>query len=586
MSKLKSNLILLCFLLVCQTAFSQNASKSGGEVFAEIPTLHCLGFRWPILGDLNKNAVIKVSYKESKSPTWKEGFPLLRTIPNPHKDNRSNVHTVKGGWMFAGSIFGLTPNTEYDVKLILTDPDGGNEIKQLKLKTWEEPVAPKGLKVVYVSPGEKGGDGSMANPYLGTSEIGKAVTEGTMVMFKPGVYKPFSIANSGTLEKPIIYMVNGKGEVVFDGGGNEEKKGSIIHFEGKKHLWFENLTFKGMSYALNGNASSHIVVRGCTFKNVQKGFNAQNGGYQTSQRFFVVDNTFIGSTVWPRTKGIESLCLTYLSGSGHIIAYNKITNTGDAVHGTGHGSWSACDIYNNDMNICTDDGIETDHCEFNIRVWNNRMVNVAHGITSQPSRGGPVYIFRNVIYNATYSPFKLHNHTTGVYLFHNTCFKKTNGFNIHPADETVTNVISRNNLFMCASGMGLDVGTSNVKLQDFDNDGFGGFNKFARWNGSKVFSSIKDALASKEIYFKTGAIEVASANCFMTNLQAPKDENKIYSSQEIDCRLAPNSGAIDKGQVLPNFNDNFTGKAPDLGAIELGSPLPAYGPRPKTSTLK
>jgi hypothetical protein len=26
-------------------------------------------------------------------------------------------------------------------------------------------------------------------------------------------------------------------------------------------------------------------------------------------------------------------------------------------------------------------------------------------------------------------------------------------------------------------------------------------------------------------------------------------------------------------------NDNFTGKAPDLGALEVGMPLPIYGPR-------
>jgi hypothetical protein len=31
--------------------------------------------------------------------------------------------------------------------------------------------------------------------------------------------------------------------------------------------------------------------------------------------------------------------------------------------------------------------------------------------------------------------------------------------------------------------------------------------------------------------------------------------------------------------VLPNVNDGFSGKAPDLGALELGQQLPVYGPR-------
>jgi len=32
--------------------------------------------------------------------------------------------------------------------------------------------------------------------------------------------------------------------------------------------------------------------------------------------------------------------------------------------------------------------------------------------------------------------------------------------------------------------------------------------------------------------------------------------------------------------VIPNVTDNFTGSAPDLGALETGVALPHYGPRP------
>ena len=43
--------------------------------------------------------------------------------------------------------------------------------------------------------------------------------------------------------------------------------------------------------------------------------------------------------------------------------------------------------------------------------------------------------------------------------------------------------------------------------------------------------------------------------------------------------MKPGSAAIDRGVVLPNINDGFAGKAPDLGALEAGQPLPIYGPR-------
>jgi hypothetical protein len=43
--------------------------------------------------------------------------------------------------------------------------------------------------------------------------------------------------------------------------------------------------------------------------------------------------------------------------------------------------------------------------------------------------------------------------------------------------------------------------------------------------------------------------------------------------------LKPGSKAVDAGVVLPTINDGFTGKAPDLGALEQGKPEPHYGPR-------
>jgi len=48
-----------------------------------------------------------------------------------------------------------------------------------------------------------------------------------------------------------------------------------------------------------------------------------------------------------------------------------------------------------------------------------------------------------------------------------------------------------------------------------------------------------------------------------------------------DLRLKSGSAAVDAGQSLPNVNDGFGGKATDLGAYELGSPMPHYGPRPR-----
>ncbi|PCJ57077.1 MAG: hypothetical protein COA79_17255 [Planctomycetota bacterium] len=583
---MKTKNILATFLILMTTQFclADNATKSGGNVFKETPTIHCLGVRWAILGDANKNATIHVNYRKKGKQEWLKGYPLFRTRPNPHNSNRSRIHTVKGGWMFAGSILGLEEDTEYEVKLRLEDPDGGKVSKQLTMKTWKEPTEPKGMVTKYVIPGDGGGTGTKADPFKGSTAAVATAAPGNLFQFAKGSYSKFSVKANGTEQKPIIFRGPTTGEANIDGGGSSNPKVkprvSVIRIKDRKHLWFENLSIRNGFYAINGNSSSNIVVRRCKFRNVAKGFNAQNGGYKKSVHHFIVDNDYLGPTKWPRERGIETFCLTYMSGSGHIVAYNKISNAGDAVHGTGHGSWSACDIYSNEANICTDDAFETDHSEFNIRVWGNVIRNVAHGITAQPSRGGPTYIFRNVIYNATYSPFKLNNHTTGVMIFHNTCFKNKNAFNIVPAQETVTNIRMRNNLFLCHMGTGLYVGTRNMKLSDFDNDGYGGFKQFARWNGKINYKTVGDAKSGGQIYKDKGAYLINPKTCFASKLLPPADKNKTYTLKEIDYRLAPKSDAVDKGVVLPNFNDGFKGKAPDLGALEEGQPLPHVGPRP------
>lgn len=162
---------------------------------------------------------------------------------------------------------------------------------------------------------------------------------------------------------------------------------------------------------------------------------------------------------------------------------------------------------------------------------------------------------------------------------HNTCLKCRNAFNIVPASETVTNVRTRNSLFLCHSGTGLNVGTPNMRKCDFDNDGYGGFARLAVWNRRLPYKTIAGAKRDGKIYSTHGAIPIDPKTCFASGLLPPADPKKTYTADQIDARLARDSAAIDKGVPLPGFNDGYTGKAPDLGCYEYGSDLPHYGPR-------
>jgi len=56
------------------------------------------------------------------------------------------------------------------------------------------------------------------------------------------------------------------------------------------------------------------------------------------------------------------------------------------------------------------------------------------------------------------------------------------------------------------------------------------------------------------------------------------DPRTLYKPADFDFQLRPGSVAADAGVRLPGVNDEFTGRAPDLGAYEVGRPLPHYGP--------
>ena len=58
----------------------------------------------------------------------------------------------------------------------------------------------------------------------------------------------------------------------------------------------------------------------------------------------------------------------------------------------------------------------------------------------------------------------------------------------------------------------------------------------------------------------------------------PAKRHAVYHAMDLNFRLKPGSKAVDAGVLIPTINDGFTGRAPDLGALEVGAPPPKYGP--------
>jgi hypothetical protein len=128
-----------------------------GEFVIENPTLINLGFEWFIRGDDNRNAKVEVSYRKQGETAWKQGLPLLRLQGERIYQNQG-VFDVQSPNMFAGSILDLQPDTPYEARFMLSDPDGvlsknkGTLTKIVTVRTRPEPRPYAGGRVFHVYP--------------------------------------------------------------------------------------------------------------------------------------------------------------------------------------------------------------------------------------------------------------------------------------------------------------------------------------------------------------------------------------------------------------------------------------------------
>jgi len=161
---------------------------TAGDFSVEPPTLLSLGFDWKITGDDNRNAQVDLTYRKKGETAWKKGLPLLRLqrewvnggppLPtdDPFTPRFPFDYVVPN--MFSGSALNLEPDTEYECRLVLSDPDGvrGEAAKTVSLRTRREPQPAAGGKTYHVYPvgwagpkQEPAFTGPMSAYYMGTS---------------------------------------------------------------------------------------------------------------------------------------------------------------------------------------------------------------------------------------------------------------------------------------------------------------------------------------------------------------------------------------------------------------------------------
>jgi hypothetical protein len=540
--------------LIAAVSLLQTATNATipGAVTTPSPTLTNISVEWAIDGDDNLNGVVSLKYRVTGERTWRDGMPLRRV---PAGESRGTTPIFRWANKHSGSVFDVMPDTDYEIQLTLEDPDGGGATRTVAVRTRLVPQAARNARERRVTP---------------QTIAAEPAAPGDVVLLAPGHYGAFSVTADGEPDRPIVYR-SVDGQAIFDS----------VSMENRRHVHLEGVTIRN-------DGGTAVNVRGCTGCVVRRAHIKATYGIRASAapgctNCYVADNVIEGITPWTNEamgangknvgEGIQ------LTGSGNVIEFNRVSGFRDAIstmEDRGVHDQFSIDILNNDISVGADDAIEADFCFHNCRIMRNRITNSFVGLSAQPSLGGPTYFIRNVMYNLTYVPFKLHRGSIGDVILHNTTVKGGDGmvcFSGVPFDFAYV----RNNLSIggppgapryggYSGGVGM---AANIRAHgphaSFDYDAVG------------TWQTPPTARIGQLDLFVVEPHAVRVDMSVFDQVQFPTPA--IPERQPADLRPRPGAAVVDAALRIANINDGARGKGPDIGAYESGQPLPVYGPR-------
>ncbi len=635
--------LLASILLIASVLSAMQSGKNAvvpGEFIVEPPTLMNLGFEWKIRGDDNRNATVAVQYRKKGQSEWKEGLPLLRIGDEKVWRAREYLEYWTPR-LFAGSILDLDEATTYECRFTMSDPDGveGQAVQQTAVSTRSVPRTFTGGRTLHVYPPDyqgprqepsfKGLKEAYYGPGTGDWNVvrERPVQPGDVILVHAGLYKadrfdyvtPYSIpfdgtyvlTIDGTADKPVVIKAAGDGEVIFDGDGNFR----LFDVMAADYNYFDGITVRNTEIAFYAGlkdvlGSTGLVVRNCRMEDVGIGITTEYAG---SKNFYIADNVLVGRDDRHRLVGwanygkykphpLKSYYGIKVYGQGHVVCHNSVSYFHDAICISTYGTPPqaqlekavAIDIYNNDINHMVDDFIEADGGVHNIRVLRNRGFNAAqHGLSAQPVFGGPAYFVRNLVYNVPMGGGIKNGgaNPAGVLVYHNTFVVENSNVRGN------SNMHYRNNLILGTNHPDKPV-LGNLTYTAYSSLDYNGYRPNRSGKPQYVWKSpaagtLRDYTIQNSDYQEflnladfrraTGQEQHGMELDYdaFINLRPPDpgQPHAIYDNRDLDFRLRPGSAALDAGCRLSNINDDFGGKAPDLGALEAGQPLPVYGPR-------
>ena len=519
---------LLMVLVLALISCTANASKP----FA-IPTFHCVSIYWsPNAGDTNNHGLVQ--YRVFGEKKWLTGLSM--------RYNPINSPEAKGD--YRGSLVNLTPNTLYEISLKL---EQGGEKSIIKVKTLDENF-----------------------PVSQTIRIHDQ-------------NKLLTIDQSGTENGYIVY--DGKG-IILD-LNNHEQQGILVK---ASYVILRGFTIRNtQKYGIKIEQGHHIVIEGCDIskwgEQSEQGFGVdyQGGIFSVNKEVhnLVIQRNKIHHPNWDSNswselhKGIHHpqgpQAIAFQQSAGNnIVRYNECWSDtahqfNDVIGYGSNGSYRGfpgadSDIYGNYFANCWDDGIEAEGGNQNVRIWNNYIETAFISIANAATSIGPLYVWRNVsgagiLYFVKMGFAGNNGWMTGhMYFFNNTVLQLNNdgfgGLGVSgKAHREIRHSISRNNILQ---GRKEDLFSISAKEGNEDND------------------YDYDLLSGK---FPNGH----EKHGIMGLPEYVSNVGFSFESKTGNFHLKPGSPGFDRGEIIPNFADNYKGRAPDMGAHESGTKKLVYG---------
>lgn len=535
------------FALILLFASLVYAAGAVGTASA-VSTFSSIGVYWSGSGG-SASTVCTIQYRPAgSSEAYKFGFPLVF-------DSRAVGGRPSNE--YRGSLVNLAPGTSYEILLT-----AASATATITTSTWSENF-----------------------PVASTTTLSSSTTISTSGT--PTGYRLYTGSISGGQNNLYI---NATYIIIRGMTLTAAAEDAIVLGPNAHDVLIENNDISGWGYVgMGSNNQAAVRTRGFSYNalNITKIIVQRNKIHDSRDNSNSWDDG--GHPLGPNGINFEH------AGGNHVFRYNEIYTTVagkkfmDGIGGADNFTYdgfpnSNTDIYANLIKNVYDDAVEAEGGNCNVRIWGNFSDDTFTGIATAATSVGPIYIFRNISNVSVRSPYgasasAIDNEDRGpfnkcgsqdaayrggtTFLFHNTILQPVQsgyayprGMGGGPVDNGggVTKIYSRNNIWQTYR-------TNHPCIGEWQTpSGNGNSYDYDLYNNSLQLVSASEA----------GSHMINGSPTYAATVPLTGPSAAGYF-------LASGSKGVDAGQVLANFNDGYTGSAPDIGAYESGQAVNQYG---------